>query len=227
MNMFALLLVFFSFAGQKTPASATVKPPAPTVAGRYVLENAREMGSELVLRPGGEFEYTLAYGAADYSASGKWKAVGETVVLDSKSPDGPPIKLVRSTDLRSPDVRVWVKNKAGQPVANIDVALTAPGGESTTRTDRDGMALFPGVSEPKSVIVRVPVYEKDSGPVSLNSSHTDFTFEINPAALTAVPFKGEVLQVKYDTLELLYWDKTKPMIYRRQESSPARLATKK
>ena len=225
MNVFALLLVFFSFAGQKTPATA--KQQAPTVAGRYVLENAHEMGSELVLKPGGEFDYTLAHGAADYSATGKWKAAGETVVLDSKLPDGPAFKLVRSTDLRSPDVRVWVKNKAGQPVADIDVALTASAGESTTRTDRDGMALFPGVSEPKSVVIKAPVYEKDSGPVPLNSSHTDFTFEINPAALTAVPFKGEVLQMKGDTLELLYWDKARPMIYRRQESDPARPATNK
>ncbi len=221
MNVIALLLVLFSFAGQKTPATVTAKPPAPTAAGRYVLEGAHEMGSELVLRPGGEFEYTLAYGAADYSATGRWKTAGETVVLDSKLPDGPAFKLVRSTDLRSPDIRVWVKNKSGQPVANIDVALTSPAGESTTRTDRDGMALFPGVSEPKSVVVRVPVYEKDSGPVPLNSSHTDFTFEINPAALTTVPFKGEVLQVKGDTLELLYWDRTKPMLYRRQDSRTA------
>lgn len=216
MNVFALLLVFFSFAGQKTPAAA--KPQAPTAAGRYVLEGAREMSSQLVLRPGGEFDYALTYGAADYAASGRWKAVGETVVLDSRLPEGPAFRLVRSTDLRSPDVRVWVRNKAGQPVANIDVALTAPAGESTTRTDRDGMALFPGVSEPRSVVVRVPVYEKDSGPVSLNSSHTDFTFEINPAALTAVPFKGESLPFKGDTLELLYWDKARPMVYRRQES---------
>jgi hypothetical protein len=208
MKVFAL---FMALVGM------TAWGPAPDrVAGHYVLEGAHEMGSELVLKPGGQFEYMLAYGAADYTATGKWHAAGDTVVLDSKIPDGPTFKLVRSTDLRSPDVRVWVKGKSGSPVANLDVVLTSPEGEATARTDRDGMALFPGASAPKSVVIRVAVYSKDSGPVTLNPAHTDFTFEINGDAITTVPFHGEVLKVKGDTLEMLYWDKTKPMVYRKQ-----------
>jgi hypothetical protein len=216
MNVLALLLVLFSFAGGRPPAQAAAAKVQPaTFAGHYVLEGAREMGSELVLKPNGDFEYMLAYGAADYTATGKWKAAGETVVLDSKAADGPGFKLVRSTDLRSPDVRIWIKNKAGKPIGDLEVVLTASEGESTGHTDRDGMAIFPGVNQPKSVIIRIPVYEKDSGPVSLNGSHTDFTFEINAEAITTVPFKGEVLKVKGNTLEMLYWDKTQPMVYRR------------
>jgi hypothetical protein len=34
--------------------------------------------------------------------------------------------------------------------------------------------------------------------------------------LTTVPFRGEVLKINGDTLEMLYWDKTKPMIYKKQ-----------
>src|SRR5882757_8193831 len=183
MKVFALFFVLFRM---------TAWGAAPDrVAGHYVLENAHEMGSELMLKPGGQFEYMLAYGAADYTATGKWHVAGETVVLDSKIVDAPAFKLVRSTDLRSPDVRVWVKGKNGSPVANLDVVLTSPEGEATARTDRDGMALFPGASAPKSVVIRVAVYSKDLGPVTLNPAHTDFTFEVNGDAITTVPFHGE------------------------------------
>lgn len=209
MNVLALLLVLFSFAGAKAPAPAAV-------AGHYVLEGAHEMSSELVLKPDGQFEYTLARGAANYTATGKWHASGETVVLDSKRLDGPAFKLVRSSDLRSPDVRVWVKSKGDQPVANLEVNLTTEDGQSSARTDRDGMALFPGASHPKSVVIRTAVYDKDSGSIALNAAHTDFTFEINTDVAATVPFRNEVLRVKGDTLEMLYWDKTKPMVYRKQ-----------
>jgi hypothetical protein len=208
MNVIALLLILLGAAGAWAPQPAGV-------AGRYVLEGGHEMGSELVLKPGGEFEFMLAYGAADYTAKGKWKSVGETVVLDSKLPDGPAFKLVKSADLRSPDVRVWVKGTSGKPVENLEVVLTSAEGEARAHTDRDGMAIFAGVSKPKSVVISVPVYEKDSGVVELNGSHTDFTFEINADAITSVPFKGEVLKVKGDTLEMTHWDKEKPMVYRR------------
>jgi hypothetical protein len=187
------------------------------IAGHYVLENAHEMGSELLLKPDGQFQYMLAYGAADYTAAGKWRVVGDTVVLDSKLPTTPAFKLLRSSDLRSPDVRVWVKGANGSPVANLDVELTTATGDTSARTDRDGMAIFPAASQPKSVVIRVAVYNKDSGPVALNPAHTDFTFEINGEAITTVPFRGEALKIKDDTLEMLYWDKTKPMVYRRQK----------
>jgi hypothetical protein len=31
-----------------------------------------------------------------------------------------------------------------------------------------------------------------------------------------VPFRGEVLKVKGNALELLYWDKNQPMVYKRE-----------
>ena len=36
------------------------------------------MGSQLLLKPAGTFEYMLAYGAADYGAPGKWSVDGVT-----------------------------------------------------------------------------------------------------------------------------------------------------
>ena len=185
-------------------------------AGRYVLEGGNGKGSELALKTDGQFEYTLSNGAANYTATGKWHISGESVVLNSKIPNAPAFKLVRSTPLRSPDIRVWVLTQNGSPVANLDVTLTADGGEIKARTDSDGMSIFPGATNPKSVVIRIEAYNKDSGPVALNPDDTDFNFVLNRDVIATVPFHGEVLKVNGDTLEMLYWDKTKPMIYRKQ-----------
>lgn len=183
------------------------------LAGHYVLEGEHEVGSELVLRRGGQFEYMRS----DYVARGKWHVAGEKVMLDSKLPTTPAFRLVRSLPLRTPDVRVWVATKNGAPASRLNVVLTTESGDVSATTDRDGMAIFPASGTPKSVVIHVPVYNKDSGVVSLNPADTDFTFEINPEALMTVPFHGEALKIVGDTLELLYWDKTKPMVYRRQK----------
>jgi hypothetical protein len=42
--------------------------------------------------------------------------------------------------------------------------------------------------------------------------------ELNGDVITTVPFKGEVLKVKGDTLEMYYWDPEKKaaMVFRKQ-----------
>ena len=207
MNGIALLFALVMWAG-----------PLDRFTGHYVLENAHEMGSELVLKPDGEFEYTLAYGAADYMATGKWHVKNDTVILDTKMPEGPPLKILESTMERTPDVRIWIKGRNGRPIPNLDVELKSAKGEATARTDSDGMALFPATNGVKSAVVHITVYHYDTPPLVLNPAHNTFTLEINGDFITAVPFKGEVLRAKGDTLEMFYWDKEKktPMVYRKQ-----------
>jgi hypothetical protein len=57
------------------PAAATASP-----AGHYVL-HVHEAASELILHPNGRFEYALAYGALDEEATGRWRRVGNHVLL--------------------------------------------------------------------------------------------------------------------------------------------------
>ena len=58
----------------------TMTAYAADVAGHYVLRNVMEVGSELLLRPAGTFEFMLAYGAADYYAKGAWRTEGGAVI---------------------------------------------------------------------------------------------------------------------------------------------------
>ena len=104
----------------------------------------------------------------------------------------------------------------GKGIPNLDVVLTSAKGEATARTDEDGVAVFPDAGTPKTAVISVRVYHLDSTAFPLNSAHNDFVFEINGEAITTVPFRGEALKVKGDTLEMLYWDKSTPMVYRKQ-----------
>ncbi|QAY76503.1 hypothetical protein [Sphingosinicella sp. BN140058] len=54
---------------------------AQDLTGHYYLTGVTEVGSELLLRPDGTFEWFLAYGAIDQAAHGKWRREGEAILL--------------------------------------------------------------------------------------------------------------------------------------------------
>src|SRR5215813_8381515 len=110
---------------------------ADPAAGSYVLEGVREVGSELLLKPDGTFEYMLAYGAADYQAAGKWSYQDRSVMLTTDGKKEPPFRLLRSAVSKEEGIRVWVKAPNGHPVPNIDVILQTAAGPVKARTSSD------------------------------------------------------------------------------------------
>jgi hypothetical protein len=61
--------------------AAGCAPADPSLAGHYWLRGVMEVGSELLLKADGRFQYMLAYGALDELASGCWKRNGGVVTL--------------------------------------------------------------------------------------------------------------------------------------------------
>jgi hypothetical protein len=59
---------------------------ADRLAGHYYLNGVTEVGSELLLRDDGRFEWFLAYGAMDQTASGRWTETDGRVVLTTERP---------------------------------------------------------------------------------------------------------------------------------------------
>ena len=57
-------------------AAADCEPGAAKYAGHYYLDGVMEVGSELLLKPDGSFEFMLAYGANDQYGKGCWVAKG-------------------------------------------------------------------------------------------------------------------------------------------------------
>lgn len=60
-------------------AALACSPGDKRLAGHYYLNGVMEVGSELLLRPDGSFEFMLAYGANDQYGKGCWVKRGNTV----------------------------------------------------------------------------------------------------------------------------------------------------
>lgn len=175
-------------------------------AGRYFLQNLREAGSELLLRPNGTFEFAFAYGAADYSAKGTWRAQAGAVILNSAAAKpAPPFSLKGSTASQEPAILVRVQGPNGRGIPNIDVLLGTAKGPLKARTDSSGEAEFPKDDPAQSVAFSIRVYELVTEPVKLNPLHNEFTFEINGEAITTVVFADERLVVSGKALILRHW----------------------
>lgn len=185
---------------------------AADLAGDYVLHGVLEMAAGMTLRPDGTFEFGLVYGAAEYESKGKWKRDGDAVVLTADKVPGEPFRLVKSSRMSEPGVRVWVKAPGGGGVPNIDVELDG----RTHRTNSEGAAEFPEAKLPASVKILVPVYSLEAGPFALPAPSNDVVFEINADAITRVPFNNERLRIVGDTLELRYFDRNRAMKFERQ-----------
>jgi hypothetical protein len=137
------------------------------------------------------------------------------VVLNASGAEAPPFKLVRGAAGDPKEIRVTVQGPQGTGVPHIDVILPTAAGDVSERTGQDGAALFPEIRGAKSVKFVVPVYDVEAGPFPLNPEHNEFIFEINGEAITRVPFKDERLKVGDRVLEMRFWNKERPMQYRR------------
>ncbi len=106
------------------------------VVGHYFLEGVREVGSELLLRADGTFEFMLAYGALDESGSGTWRVEGTTVVLQSAGVAHPPsVKLRSATGVATDSIRIVVVDTAARPLSGIGVNAAHPRrGRSSAQT---------------------------------------------------------------------------------------------
>jgi hypothetical protein len=197
-------------------ALAVLTARGADLAGHYILQGVREVGSELLLKPDGSFEYMLAYGAADYWAKGTWRRENHSVVLNSVGTKEAPFRLLRSEAGRPGRIRVWVIGKNGHGVEHIRVTLQATDGHFEATTTSDGAAVFPDIANARAVAFEVRVYAIEAGPFEINPSHKDFYFEINGDAITQVLFKEERLAIDGKDLVMRYWDKQAPIRYEKQ-----------
>jgi hypothetical protein len=115
----------------------------PVLAGHYYLEGGpREVGSELLLKDSGQFEWALMYGAADYGAKGTWKQTGKRLVLSSTPSPEPIFRMFGEGDYHTTKPAepgrwiaiVGVPNMG--PVADIEVRFEARSGKAATAVSK-------------------------------------------------------------------------------------------
>jgi uncharacterized protein len=186
------------------------------VTGHYILRGVMEVGSELLLKSDGSFEYALAYGAADYWAKGTWRHEDNLVVLNSVETKQTPFRFIRSEAGKPGKICIWVIGENGRGVEHIEVALQTAGQHFEATTTSDGVAVFPDVANQRTVTFEVPVYSITAGPFEIRPPDNDFYFEINGDAITKVFFKDEELAIDGKDLVMKYWNHEQPMRYEKQ-----------
>jgi hypothetical protein len=205
--MKTVIILFMILAAQAIPAQ--------DLAGNYVLHGVMEVGSELTLKPGGSFEFMLAYGAADYWAKGTWRHEAGDVILQSSGKEQKPFRLLRSEAGKPGRIRVCVIGQNGKGVENIHVDLAADK-HYQANTDADGAAVFPDAAKAHAVSFEVLVYSLEAGPFEIDSAHKDFYFAINGDAISQVLFKDEHLAIDGASLIMKHWGEDHPMRYEKE-----------
>jgi hypothetical protein len=195
-------------------ALVAVTARAQDMAGHYYLHGVMEVGSEMLLKPDGNFEWELEYGAADYWAKGTWHRDGDAVVLHSTGKEREPFRFLRSEAGKPGQIRVFVLGKNGKGVDNIDTYLLIGDKPQEGRTDENGLATYPDDPKARAIVLEVRVYEAQSAPFRIDPAKKDYYFEIDGEAMTQVLFKDERLTIDGTSL-IMKRDPDHPMKYER------------
>ena len=175
--------------------------------GHYYLTGMREVGAEILLRPNGKFQYSLAYGAVDEFAQGSWKVWNQQVVFRSDtapmqkasmkpSADAPPAVLPAGQLLV--ELRYNGKSIPGFKVAVLgDAPLKLEGstGEQGWRAAFSAPVRQIAVSHAEMIAGRWMVYavppadaqrgsyQLDFQPPAAEPTHFNFTLDVQDGSL--------------------------------------------
>jgi len=118
--------------------------------GHYYLSGMTEVGSELVLKKSGEFDWMLAYGATDMMAHGTWKRDGKRIVLTPHVPRPGKFRLFTEAEFsvkKEPRKDIWaaiVGVPTEGPVAGVEVQFESGSGRKATAVSgSNGDAIVP------------------------------------------------------------------------------------
>ena len=156
------------------PLAALLLAAAPTTsaasaAGLYEIRQM-EMAGGLELRRDGRFRYALDYGAVSEEGAGKWRQLGDTIVLTSDPmPRAPDFAVVRDDPAPAGELTVRLEPPGfGSEGYRLRLLARAKGSPELRELDLDeeGHAQL-GPDMPDAVIPEVPVYDDTATPIPL------------------------------------------------------------
>lgn len=195
----ALLLSAIATASSAVGQSA---PRPSDLAGVYD-GSQMEMGVGLRLQPNGRFDYLLAYGALDESASGTWQVDGGNLLLTSDPVTPPKFVLLGQEPAPDGKTHIVLDLPKGLSRQYFDAELGLSGGRfagGQLSDDDDTVPLSPG-DRPISLRLELGVYELRSDAFRLDgtaASRIHVRFEQND--LGKVAFAKTPLRIVGKTL---------------------------
>ncbi|MGN6818792.1 MAG: hypothetical protein ACTHJR_08980 [Sphingomonas sp.] len=185
-----------SAAAQNTSTKATA------LAGVYD-GSQMEMGVALRLQPNGRFDYMLAYGALDESASGTWSVEGGDVLLTSDPVTAPKFVLIDQRLATDGKLHLVLDLPKGWTRQYFDAAVGLADGRyvgGQLSDDEDVIRLAPG-DRPVSLRLQLGVYEARSDSFRLDGTAASIVHvRFEPNDLGKVAFAGTTLHIVGKTL---------------------------
>ena len=115
-----LLLIFLTALSLASGANEA------ELAGRYVLNGVREMGSALLIRSDGTFAASLAYGNVEGRVQGRWQRQGETLILQGAQGHPEIAELINDTRLTLDGACLLQGRRPGQVLMGVQLDQAAP-----------------------------------------------------------------------------------------------------
>jgi hypothetical protein len=165
------------------------------LAGHYYLQGVHEVGSELLLHPDGRFEYFLAYGAYDESATGTWKVQGGRVLLNTAGTATPPrFRLKQGASRPERPLTVEVHDQNGRGLAAIDLVIDyGDNNQETGYTQSYGWQAARTRGLPKAIGLGLKMYNLEPQWFKVTGTDNYYVFEFNPGDLGRAKFRDTPL----------------------------------
>ena len=197
-NVIRGVSVYLLVAALLATTAAANAVQSETPAGHYVLQGMREVGSELLLRDDGRFQYMLAYGAYDEFASGTWTVDGKRVILNTEAKDVPPKFTLKSAESKPGKVvEILVNDKKGRGLAGVDVILIFDGNKGEVGYTQSYGYQFSLKDDqlPRMIGLGIKMYNLEPQWTKLTGDKQNyFVFEFDPGTLGQAKFRDQVFQ---------------------------------
>jgi hypothetical protein len=174
--------------------------PPGNPAGRYRLHGVQDAASELVLRADGRFGYALAYGALDEEATGRWRRVGNRVLLTTVPRPVPaafaPGKAAHMTEA---PLALHVNWSNGRGIPGIDFKVefdSGPPFADYINNDEGWTLPVTETRKPVAVTLALTMYKLVSQrfPIDVAKAN-DLTFVLTPNDLGRFDFRDTPLDI--------------------------------
>jgi len=186
-------------------AAAQSAPSEPSALAGVYDGGQMEMGVGLRLQPNGRFDYMLAYGALDESASGRWTSDRDTVYLTSDPVTPPRFTLLGQQPASDGKMRLLLDLPRGWTRQYLDAEIGLADGRiagGQLSDDSDVIPLAPN-DKPVSLRLRLGVYDIASDTFHLDGSAASTVHvRFEPNDLGKVAFAKTPLHIVGKTLTL-------------------------
>ena len=170
------------------------------IAGSYRSQVGPDTASELVLHPGGKFEYFLAAGSLDEHAEGSWSVEGKLLRLTTiPKPVPATFSAGPIASTAESAMALHVTGPSGKGIAGVHFTIGFDSGEDIASYTQEYGWSLDGSEErtPRWVEFSVPIYQLRSQRFSIDlSKGNDLTYVLTPNDLGKIDFTDTRIEIE-------------------------------